>query len=615
MKRAILIRIGLLLLLSFVLTGAALLYVFRSSAISSAKEEALTIAELVRDTLTSYMIMGVIDKRDEFLSRVREMKGVKEIRVVRGPSVVKQFGYKTEFELPRDELEKKVLEEGRLREFIKESPEEAIYRVVIPYKAEPVKGINCLKCHQAKPGEILGAISLSFDLTAIRSYFLKVFAYMLAIFLIILLLTYLVVSRYLSPISSFLGELVEAMKSAKDGNFSIHIQTDPGYEGSLLKKAFEDTFSMLSTTFKNIEENIRAMIGYGVLKTGNVLSDTAKIVDELLKIYRFKRVIEKDARKVDVYKRLVDILDNYMSLDAFSLYEIDQHKNGIKPIHVKGMDRWCKEVIFENANECRAKRTGMDVDSKDFSCICPNFLDEEACTTGKLNYYCIPVYVGGSVGNVLQLVYESEMEPFIRLVIPYIKGYLNEASPVLEARTYMDILREQSLRDQLTGLYNRRFLEETIDKIAAQIKRRGTTLGILMIDVDYFKQVNDQYGHDVGDLVLKETARVISKSVRESDLVIRYGGEEFMVLLVDVQPGKSEEVAEKIRRAVEEHLIEAFGITLKKTVSIGVSEFPTDSDRIWQCIKFADVALYKAKELGRNRVVRFRPEFWEREEY
>jgi len=136
-----------------------------------------------------------------------------------------------------------------------------------------------------------------------------------------------------------------------------------------------------------------------------------------------------------------------------------------------------------------------------------------------------------------------------------------------------------------------------------------------MVDVDYFKEVNDTYGHDMGDKVLKEVAKILTKTVRESDLVIRFGGEEFLVLLMDVQSGKSEDVAEKIRRAVESHTIESFGVVLRKTVSIGVSEFPEDSEKIWQCLKYADVALYKAKEMGRNRVVRFRPEFWTEESY
>lgn len=87
------------------------------------------------------------------------------------------------------------------------------------------------------------------------------------------------------------------------------------------------------------------------------------------------------------------------------------------------------------------------------------------------------------------------------------------------------------------------------------------------------------------------------------------------MLLMDVQSGKSVEIAEKIRKAVESHTIESFGVVLRKTVSVGVSEFPVDSDKIWQCIKYADVALYKAKEMGRNRVVRFKPEFWTENNY
>jgi len=207
------------------------------------------------------------------------------------------------------------------------------------------------------------------------------------------------------------------------------------------------------------------------------------------------------------------------------------------------------------------------------------------------------------------------MEEFIQLLIPYLIGYLNEASPVLEARTYMDMLREQSIVDPLTGFYNRRFLEEIANNLTAQIKRRNSALGILAIDIDFFKQVNDTYGHDVGDEVLKEVAKAIKESIRESDIPIRFGGEEFLVLLVDVQPGYSVQVAEKIRKAIENKVINVGVVNLKKTVSIGVSEYPLDSEKLWQCIKFADVALYRAKEEGRNRVVRFSPDMWKSAEY
>lgn len=168
------------------------------------------------------------------------------------------------------------------------------------------------------------------------------------------------------------------------------------------------------------------------------------------------------------------------------------------------------------------------------------------------------------MGNIFKIVYEPEMEEFIELLIPYIKGYLDESAPVLEARIYMDLLKEQSIIDPLTCLYNRRFLEETINTITAQITRRGTTLGILVIDVDYFKQVNNVYGHDAGDKVLVEVAKTIKSSIRESDIVVRYGGEEFLVLLMDVQPGYNVHVAEKIRKALESKVIDIGTAQLKK---------------------------------------------------
>jgi diguanylate cyclase (GGDEF)-like protein len=615
MGRRLTIRILLLIGAVSLFVTLILAFTFRQLAFNESKERALVIAELVRDTLTSYMVMGVIDRRDEFLSRMREVPGVESMRVVRGESVIRQFGPGSLLEAPQDDLEKKVLAEGKVVEFLEEGIGNVTYKVVIPYKAVLTKGINCLKCHQAKEGEVLGAISLTMDLVAVRN---RTFGIIFIIALVFCAMAVFVVGllrNFFKPYLKLIAQIESCTEDARRGIFTHRIESEVEDETKALAENINKTLDYFDKSLKEIEDRVRAMIGYSVLKTGDILSDTSKMVDELLKIYKFKRVIEKDKTKQDVYKRLIDIFKEYMSLDKFSFYEVDSKGNRIKTVCVEGMEGWCNEVIYDNADECRAKRTGMPVDSREFICLCPNFIDNEACISGSLRYYCIPVYVGGKVGNIFQIVYEPEMEEFIELLIPYIKGYLDESAPVLEARTYMDLLKEQSIIDALTGLYNRRFLEDTINTITAQIKRRGTTLGILAIDVDYFKQVNDVYGHDAGDKVLVEVAKTIKSSIRESDIAVRYGGEEFLVLLMDVQPGSSVHVAEKIRKAVESKVIDIGTAQLKKTISIGVSEFPVDSDRIWQCIKFADVALYRAKEEGRNRVVRFTEDMWAKAEY
>ena len=612
MRKSILIKLSFIVTLALFISFSMAALVIRVYTIEESKEKAWMIGELVRDTLTSYMLMGVMDRRDEFLNRIREIEGVKEIKVIRGEEVIKQFGKGLKIEVPRDDIEKAVLKNGEPIEQLNESFERAIYRIVIPYKAVPIKGINCLACHEADEGAVLGAISLTLDLTQVRTIGAMVTFLIFISSLSAFGFIFLFMNRIFTKLANFITEVSRKVELASKGNFTYDVKTDLGHEAKLLNETLKSFFLNLGKILNSIEDKVVAIIGYSTLKTGNPLSDTQKIVDELLNVYRFKKVIEKDKTKEDVYKRIIQVLEDYMSLESFSIYEVNQRKNKLIPVYVKGAESWCDKVIFENPEGCRAKRSGLDVNSSEFPCVCPNFI---ACKEGKLYYYCTPVYIGGSVGNIVQIVYEAEMEPFTKLLIPYIKSYLEEASPVLEARIYMSMLEEQSLRDQLTGLYNRRYLEETIDKMVAQIKRRGTRLGILMIDADHFKNINDTYGHDVGDKVLKEVSEVIQKSIRESDIAIRFGGEEFMVLLMDVEEGASEKVAEKIRRAVEAYKIENFGTVIRGTVSIGVSEFPVDSDNIWQCIKFADIALYRAKELGRNTVVRFKPELLPQENH
>ena len=616
MRGRLVIKVGLLLLVLLVLTVAIVGVFVRKSVLESSEETARTVAEIVRDSLTSYMVLGVIDKRDILLEQIKSTQGLEYVRVIRGEPVVRQFGPGKESERPMDALELEVIKKGIPKSELIETKDKVLYRLVIPYKASSRGEINCMQCHQVKEGEVLGAVSIGMDLTRKRTEAMVLLgAYTLTAGGVFAFLFWILI-RHFEPYRKLFEEMKSVLNSFKEGDFRKRIRISLEDEAGDLARVINSVGETLGKTLSSIREKVSMLIGYNVLETENALKDTEKIVEELVKISHFKRTIEQDMSKSDIYSRLELVLSDYMSLDKFSIYEVDEGRNRMELVTVHGEKMWCSESILENANECRAKRTGEDVDSQEFPCICPKFAHNDLCSTQGIQYYCIPVNVGGKVGNVVQIVYEKEMDMFVRMLIPYIKGYLQEASPVLESRGLMELLKQQSYIDQLTGLYNRRFLEEIADKLSAQIKRRGTTLGILMVDIDYFKKVNDQYGHDVGDRVLKEIAQTIRNTVREADYVIRFGGEEIMVLLVDVKEGKAKEVAEKIRRAIENKVIEFSGGVIKKTVSIGVSEFPKDCDgKLWQCIKFADVALYRAKEEGRNRVVRFTPDMWSGEEY
>ena len=167
-------------------------------------------------------------------------------------------------------------------------------------------------------------------------------------------------------------------------------------------------------------------------------------------------------------------------------------------------------------------------------------------------------------------------------------------------------LRHMSQTDALTGLDNRRHLEERLDEMFEHARRLNEPFACVMCDLDRFKSVNDTYGHQAGDAVLKQLARILKQEAREIDRVGRYGGEEFMLLLPGTVLDAAVTFAERARKAVEAHTFSFDGGTLQRTMSCGVAAWP--HPRIEDCdtlVKAADDALYVAKETGRNRVIRF----------
>ena len=167
-------------------------------------------------------------------------------------------------------------------------------------------------------------------------------------------------------------------------------------------------------------------------------------------------------------------------------------------------------------------------------------------------------------------------------------------------------LEKLSVTDELTGLYNRRYLMRTLESEHRRALRHNRELALLMLDIDHFKQVNDQLGHFCGDRVLQEIARVLKQHVRASDVVARYGGEEIAVVLIEAGISAALEVAEKLRREVEAHAFIWDGKSLKVTVSIGAAAHPGQNIRSWkQLLDSADQAMYRAKQGGRNRVAAY----------
>lgn len=173
-----------------------------------------------------------------------------------------------------------------------------------------------------------------------------------------------------------------------------------------------------------------------------------------------------------------------------------------------------------------------------------------------------------------------------------------------------DKLRNIGLKDVLTGINNRRYFDERLPEEISRSQRYQRPLSCLFIDVDHFKQFNDNYGHASGDKVLKQVAHVVEQALRTTDVLGRYGGEEFAVLLIETDTANAREVAERIRQSIQNHRIELDGHPIQITVSIGVSgsQRSYDTNQSVRAIgeslvAAADNALYQAKRTGRNRVI------------
>ena len=164
----------------------------------------------------------------------------------------------------------------------------------------------------------------------------------------------------------------------------------------------------------------------------------------------------------------------------------------------------------------------------------------------------------------------------------------------------IDKIKEMAFRDSLTGLYNRRYFFDIAQKMFLTSKRDNKEISILMCDIDHFKDINDTYGHQTGDIILTEVSRVLATSIRKNDIIARYGGEEFIILLYDCPSKFSVLIAEKIRKSIEKlEIIDDNDNKIKLTISIGISNKGESLDKI---IQSADQMLYKAKET-RNKVV------------
>jgi diguanylate cyclase (GGDEF)-like protein len=207
-----------------------------------------------------------------------------------------------------------------------------------------------------------------------------------------------------------------------------------------------------------------------------------------------------------------------------------------------------------------------------------------------------PLGVAGAIG--------TESEPFSEEDRASAQLFLKEASALITLAMINIKLGDLAIRDGLTGLFNRRYFNERFHHEFKRAERATEPLSFLMIDIDHFKKINDSYGHLFGDIVLKEITQRLSEHLRETDILCRYGGEEFAAILPACKIQEALEVAERVRSSVQSKVIQiAQGNEVTATISIGIASFPETCQSEKQLLTLTDGALYEAKKSGRNKVV------------
>ena len=265
---------------------------------------------------------------------------------------------------------------------------------------------------------------------------------------------------------------------------------------------------------------------------------------------------------------------------------------------------WGKNVAAEpnfTPEECWAVRLGRPYLSK-------NTPDSRAnCNHGKNIsgvLFCVPMISQNEVSGVLAMVFnpaEPGPDENIRLeqkkhMAVNIAGHVGPALANLKLR---EKLRNLSIRDHLTGLFNRRYMEESLERELFRAQRTGAPIGIIMMDIDNFKDFNDHFGHDRGDSLMQLMGQFLRDNIRESDIACRYGGEEFTLIMPEASLESARQRAELLRESFKKLSHQGQdGVT----ISLGVSAFPIHGQTAGEILKAADMALYKAKEAGRDRV-------------
>ena len=469
-------------------------------------------------------------------------------------------------------------------------------RVSFPIFAEQ----KCIVCHiGTKQGAVIGAVNASILLKDnIYDIIFSSEDEFLAFIVGASLITMIVLMFSVKSFSTISASIQDAIISAINGDFTRRVRsrmigTDE------LAKILNKLLESLDKNLAAIDTKIATIFIYNkLLYNKNPLMRLSEVMNEVIALYSFKNKIDSMKKTNDIYKEIQVVIQKYIKYKSLIFAELvnDEIVSGYKIENDANMKVMAGEI---NSIEKRLENDNRNVlysDEKGSVFI--------STSTGGLHAIDLKFVISDKLMIYYSIMLSSKKELAEKeKSITRIYNYMREARHIINNKMLMREIEESSYTDPLTKAYNRFFLDKHGDKLKEKLEKH-ISFGVLMLDIDHFKNINDTYGHAVGDAGIVLLVETIRKVIRPIDKLVRYGGEEFVVILDNADMEEAKRVAEKIRTAFAMAKKCSRGeLTFNKSVSIGVSVMPEFSKDIWECINQADTALYEAKEGGRNRVV------------
>ena len=392
---------------------------------------------------------------------------------------------------------------------------------------------------------------------------------------ILLFLTSVVTRLIVVPVL----QLIRASEQVSRGDFE-----------PVLPPLVDNEFGVLSRSFSNMTAALR------------------REREEIAALNQFSEAVTQCTSEREVYDLLLHSLKERFQPRQVMVFKLNASENYLEAAATlvplpKEVGAW---PMIEEPHNCKAVRTGRHFRVNDVSVepLCPS----KFVLPTEGSYYCGPLIAGGIIiGSVRMEAAKDLWTPERERLL---ESYLSGAASALSNLRLLDTMKQQANIDVLTGLYNRRFLEDYARKLFAIARRRAQPVGLLMMDLDHFKNFNDVYGHEIGDRILRHFAKTVTTCMRETNLAARYGGEEFVVLLPDTGPKSCALVAERIRKAVMVMVVPSNTDRPlpQVTVSMGIAVFPDHGQTLEEVVQASDKALYESKRAGRNRVTVYIPQ-------